>query len=71
MREWPDTVFDLIDRAERDATGPLFSGFHIGSPIGHTPMDYHSGDAEMFEEYKQFLLREWNVHVRCSRKSIA
>ena len=56
VREWPDTVFDLIDRAERDATGPLFSGFHIGSPIGHTPMDYHSGDVEMFEEYKQFFV---------------
>ena len=51
--EWSDTVVDLIDRAERDATGPLFSAFYIYSPIGHTPKSYLSGDSEMFAEYKQ------------------
>ena len=51
-REWSDTVVDLIDRAERDATGPLFSAFHIYLP-GHTPKSYRSGDSEMFAEYKQ------------------
>ena len=56
-REWTDTVIDLIDRAERDATGPLFSAFHHYSPIGHTSMDYRSGDAEMFEEYKRIFVK--------------
>ena len=54
--EWPDTVVDLIDRAEQNATDPLFSAFHIGSPIGHTSMNYRSGDAEMFEEYKRYFV---------------
>ena len=57
-REWPDTVVDLIDRAERNATGPLFSAFHIYRPIGHTPLSYRSGDAEMFAEYKQRFIDE-------------
>jgi len=57
-REWPDTVVDLIDRSERSATGPLFSAFHIYSPIGHTPSEYRSGDAEMFAEYKRYFINE-------------
>ena len=52
-REWPDTVVDLIDRAERNATSPLFSAFYIYSPIGHTPKNYRSGDSEMLAEYTQ------------------
>ena len=55
-REWPDTVVDLIDRSERSATGPLFSAFHIYSPIGHTPADYRSGDAGMFAKYKRHFV---------------
>ena len=54
--EWPNTVVDLIDRAEQNATVPLFSAFHIVSPIGHTSMNYRSGDAEMFEEYKRYFV---------------
>ena len=53
--EWTETVIDLIDSAERAATGPLFSAFHINLP-GHTPGNYRSGDAKMFAEYrKQFV----------------
>ena len=55
-REWPDTVVDLIDRAERNAPGPLFSAFYIYSPIGHTSKDYRSGDAAMLEEYKEHFV---------------
>ena len=54
-KEWPDMVVDLIDRAERNAKGPLFSAFHIYLP-GHTPKDYRSGDAEMFAEYKRYFV---------------
>ena len=54
-REWPDTVIDLVDRAEGNAKGPLFSAFHIYLP-GHTPKDYRSGDAEMFAEYKRYFV---------------
>ena len=55
-REWSDMVVDLIDRAEREATGPLFSAFYIYLPIGHTPKNYRSGDSEMFAEYRQFFV---------------
>ena len=58
MRAWPDEVIDLIDRAERNATGPLFSGFHIYRPIGHTVLNYRTGDSEMFEEFKRYFVRE-------------
>ena len=56
-REWPDTVVDLIDRAERNATTPLFSAFYIYWPFGHTRNDYRSDDAEMFAEYKQDVVK--------------
>ena len=64
-KEWPDTVIDLIDRAERNANDPLFSGFHINLP-GHTPVDYRSGNAEMFAEYK----RKFIEGVQRARKVI-
>ena len=54
--EWPDTVVNLIDRAERNATAPLFSAFHIYSPIGHTSSDFRSGDEEMLAEYRQHFV---------------
>ena len=57
-REWPDMVVDLIDRAERNATSPLFSAFYIYSPIGHTPSSYRSDDSEMLAEYKQRFVDE-------------
>ena len=56
-REWPDAVVDLIDHAERNAKGLLFSAFHIYMP-GHTPSDYRSGDAEMFAEYKRRFIKK-------------
>ena len=58
MRAWPDKIVDLVDRAERNATGPLFSGFHIYFPIGHTVLNYRTGDAEMFEVYKRHFVKE-------------
>ena len=56
--EWPDTVVDLIDHAEMNATGPLFSAFHVYWPFGHTRNDYRTGDAEMFEEYKRNVVKK-------------
>ena len=58
MTAWPDKVIDLIDRAERNATGPLFSGFYIYFPFGHTVLNYRTGDAEMFEAYKRRFVKE-------------
>ena len=37
--------------AERNE--PPVSAFYIYSPIGHTPLNYRSGDSEMLAEYKQ------------------
>lgn len=51
--EWPDAVLDLIDRAERSATGPIFSGFYIYSPIGHASWDFRKDDAEALARYKR------------------
>ena len=51
--EWPDTVVDLIDRTERNATAPQFSAFYIYKPFGHTPLDFRTDDAEMFAKYTQ------------------
>ena len=56
VRGWPDMIVDLIDLEERNATGPLFTAFYVYSPIGHTPLDYRSGDAEMFAEYKKYFV---------------
>lgn len=55
-RGWPDTVIDLIDRAERESTGPQFSAFHIYLP-GHTPGNYRSGDAKMLAEFTKFFAK--------------
>ena len=63
--EWPNAVVDLIDRAERNARGPLFSAFHIYLP-GHTPLEFRRDNEEMFEEYK----REFVEGVQRARKVI-
>lgn len=63
--EWPNAVVDLIDRAERNARGPLFSAFHIYLP-GHTPLEFRRDNGEMFEEYK----REFVEGVQRARKVI-
>ena len=57
-KAWPDKVVDLIDHAERNATTPLFSAFHIYWPFGHTRTDYRTGDAEMFAEYKRDVVKK-------------
>ena len=55
-KEWPETVLDLIDRAERSATSPLFSAFYIYSPIGHASWDFRKEDREMLAAYtRQFV----------------
>ncbi len=53
IKEWPETVIDLIDHAERNATTPLFSAFHIYWPFGHTGGTYRTGDTEMLAEFKR------------------
>lgn len=56
-KAWADTVVDLIDRAERERRGPLFSAFHIYWPIGHTSASYRHDDAEMVEEFREYFVR--------------
>ena len=58
ITEWPNTVVDLIDRAEQNATTPLFSAFYIYRPIGHTPGNFRRDDVEMFEEYRRHFVKE-------------
>ena len=62
-REWPDTVVDLIDRAERNATGPQFSGFHMRRPIGHTSEDFRTDNVELFAKYTQHFVDQ-GQHAR-------
>ena len=57
-KAWPDKVVDLIDHAERNATTPLFSAFHVYWPFGHTRADYRTGDADMFAEYKRDVVNK-------------
>ena len=57
-KDWPDNIVDLIDHAEQNAHGPVFSGYEMHNPIGHTPNDYQTDDAGMFSEYKEHFVRQ-------------
>ena len=52
-REWPNVVMNLIDQAEKKMSGPVFSAFHIYSPVGHTSSNYLTDDPAMFAEYRE------------------
>ena len=52
IKEWSDTVIDVIDKAEKNISTPLFSAFHIYLP-GHVSNEFVSGDPKMLSEFRQ------------------
>ena len=48
---WSTTVLELIENFEKNTNSPIFSAFYIFKP-GHTPKNYETKNAEMFESYK-------------------
>ena len=58
FREWPREVISLIDQAEREITGPIFSAFHIYSPVGHTSNTHLTNDLEMVAEYRKLFINQ-------------
>ena len=55
---WPNLVIDLVDEAEKKVRGPVFSAFHIYSPVGHTAGNYLTGNPVMFAEYKERFISQ-------------
>lgn len=56
--EWPNVIINLIDQAETRVPGPVFSAFHIYSPVGHTSGNYLTGDPTMFAKYKRRFIKQ-------------
>ena len=51
---WPDAVIDRIMHAQEHIERPVFSGYYIYYPIGHTPpKSYTYGDEEALAAYKR------------------
>ena len=57
-REWPDVVISMIEQAEQKISRPVFSAFHIYSPVGHTNGNYLTGNPYMFAKYKEFFINQ-------------
>ena len=57
-RLWPNKVINLIEEAEQNMPAPIFSAFYIYRPIGHTRYDYQTDSKKMFEEYKEYFVKE-------------
>ena len=57
-REWPEEVISLIDQAEREVTGAIFSAFHIYSPVGHTSNTHQTNDPKMVAKYKERFISQ-------------
>ena len=58
FKEWPKKVISLIDQAEREVAGPIFSAFHIYSPVGHTSNTHQTNDPKMVAEYKEQFISQ-------------
>ena len=56
--EWPNVVISLIEQAEQKMPGPVFSAFHIYSPVGHTSGNYVTGNPAMFAKYKERFINQ-------------
>ena len=56
--EWPNVVISLIEQAEQKTPGPVFSAFHIYSPVGHTSGNYVTGNPDMFAKYKERFISQ-------------
>ena len=54
VKEWPDTIIDIIDNVEGSTDTPLFSAFHLYLP-GHVSNDFQSGDLEMLSEFRHIF----------------
>ena len=57
-RKWPEVVINMIEQAEQNISAPVFSAFHIYSPVGHTNGDYLTGNPYMFAKYKEFFISQ-------------
>ncbi len=57
-RAWPEVVINMIEQAEQNIPGPVFSAFYIYAPVGHTGSDYVTGDPYLFAKYKEFFTRQ-------------
>ena len=57
-RDWPEEAISLIDQAEREVTGPIFSAFHIYSPVGHTSNTHITNDPKMVTEYRERFISQ-------------
>ena len=55
---WPEVVINMIEQAEQEISGPVFSAFYIYSPVGHTPGDYQTDNPDMFADYKEYFIRQ-------------
>ena len=50
---WIEQVIDRLAHAEEHIGRPVFSGYYIFDPIGHTPQSYTYGDEEDLAAYKR------------------
>ena len=57
-KPWPDQVMELITYAEQNIQSPIFSGYYIYQPIGHTTLFFKTGDTGAMEEYKKKFNKE-------------
>ena len=57
-RQWPEVVINMVEQAEQNISAPVFSAFHIYSPVGHTNGDYLTGNPYMFAKYREFFISQ-------------
>lgn len=58
-RPWPDQVVKLLeDYLARGEGPPVFTYHHILKPIGHTSLDYRTGDNESRRKFRRFFLAQ-------------
>ena len=63
-KPWHDQVIERIAYAERNIQSPIFSGYYIYHPIGHTTRFFKTGDPNSMEEYK----KHFNIEVNRAHK---
>lgn len=50
---WPEAVINRIIHAEEEIERPVFSGYYIYDPIGHTPHSHSYGNEKTLAAYKR------------------
>ena len=63
-KPWSDKVIERITYAERNIQSPIFSGYYIYQPIGHTTLFFKTGDTGAMEEYK----KHFNTGIKHAHK---